>query len=51
MSKPKKFGVYICLNGKNDSLAKLPYNVTGRYCKNNCEHYMNGCKKFKGGKK
>ncbi len=55
MSNTKKFGQYICPHNKSvpqiPSISALNRNskatVSGSYCKNNCELYMNGCKLFK----
>lgn len=47
MGKPNKYKIYKCPYGKRDFKVPLPYSVSGRFCKNNCELYKRGCKKWK----
>jgi len=52
--KPNKNRNYKCPHGKSEPKvpAKVNYNkgsestVSGTFCKNNCELYMRGCKKW-----
>lgn len=49
--KPKNNTVYNCPHGKSIDtvlqMGKKNYNVTGRYCKNNCGKYRKReCKKW-----
>lgn len=49
LRKPNRYGVYICPLDKHDgkSVTKVgDRGVSGRYCKNNCEHYYN-CKRWR----
>jgi len=50
MKKPNRYRTYECPHGKGkgftDGVLKKSF-VQGTYCKNNCELYMKGCKKWK----
>ena len=41
-NKSLKYKLVSCPHGKTDI-----YPLSGRYCKNNCNMYYNGCKRFK----